>query len=119
MSGRIVDLILALVAIEALALLAWRRWTGRGPSTAPLLANLLSGAALMVALRAALTDAHWTTIAACLSVALICHLADLVPRLREAARPPRAGGRDSFARGKPASARNGDVECGRTVLKSG
>lgn len=81
-SGRIIDVILALVALEALALLAWRVRRGRGPSVAMLLSNLASGAALMVAVRAALTDAHWTIIASCLLAALGAHLTEMCFRFR-------------------------------------
>ncbi|MDR7036329.1 MULTISPECIES: hypothetical protein [Methylobacterium] len=82
-SGRIVDLILALVALEALALLAYRARTGRGPAPPAILCNLGSGAALMLALRAGLTGAAWWQIAACLALALVAHLGDLALRLRE------------------------------------
>jgi hypothetical protein len=60
-SGRIVDGILLLVACEALAL----AWIGRrrGPPLPSLLANLASGAALMLALRAALVGAGWVAVA--------------------------------------------------------
>ena len=54
-SGRIVDAILVLVALEAAALLLWRRRTGRGPAPVPLLCNLASGAALMLAVPLVLT----------------------------------------------------------------
>ena len=47
-SGRIVDAILLLVAIEALILIPWRRGAGAALS---LLCNLASGVALMLALR--------------------------------------------------------------------
>ncbi|MEA1830699.1 hypothetical protein U8607_01260 [Methylobacterium durans] len=82
LSGRIVDLILALVALEALALLAYRARTGRGPAPLPLLCNLGSGACLMLALRAGLTGAPWWQIAACLALSFAAHLGDLVARLR-------------------------------------
>lgn len=81
-SGRIVDVILVLVAAEALVLLAVRARWGRGPAPGALLTNLASGAALMLALRAALTGAAWPGIAACLIVALAAHLADLALRFR-------------------------------------
>ena len=50
-SGRIVDIILVLVALEAVALLVWRRRRGRGPSPIALIGNLASGASLMLAVR--------------------------------------------------------------------
>ena len=86
-SGRIVDAILALVALEAVALLVWRRMRGHGPSASALLVNLASGAALMLAVRAALTGAAWTVVALFLLglVALVAHGADLALRLRDTA----------------------------------
>ena len=92
-SGRIIDAILVLVAIEAAFLLAWRARTGRGPAPIPLLCNLASGASLMLALRAALTGAAWP-VAACLIASLVAHLSELVLRFRADARPaPRAAER--------------------------
>lgn len=46
------------------------------------LANGAAGIALLAALYVALTGASWTAIAACLGVAFLAHLADLVLRLR-------------------------------------
>lgn len=77
-SGRIVDLILALVALEAAALWAWGRWRASGlPGFPDLLPNLLAGACLLVALRGALAGAPWPWIAAPLALSLLAHLADL------------------------------------------
>ncbi len=76
-SARIVDAILALVAVEAVALALWRRRAGTGPSAAQILPNLLAGACLLLALRAALLDAPWVWIAAPLAASLLAHLADL------------------------------------------
>jgi len=81
-SGRIIDLILALVAIEGAALILLRRRDPRRGLTAGAALSLLApGAALMLAVRLALTDAHWRWIALALLAALIAHLADLVRRL--------------------------------------
>lgn len=82
-SGRVIDAILCLVALEAAALVAWRIRSGVRPVLPPLLCNLASGAALMLAIRAALTGAHWMTVAACLALSLLAHLSELVLRLRE------------------------------------
>lgn len=81
-SGRIVDAILVLVVLEAVFLLSLRWRTGRGPAALPLLCNLGSGAALMLAVRAALVGAAWPIVALCMLVSLAAHLGDLVPRLR-------------------------------------
>jgi hypothetical protein len=79
-SGRIVDLVLAVVAIEAALLFALRRRLGRGPRPADILAMLLPGVCLMLALRAALTGAWWGAIAVALAAAFLAHLADLSRR---------------------------------------
>ncbi|GJE60096.1 hypothetical protein [Methylobacterium trifolii] len=81
-SGRIVELILALVAVEALLLLAVRRVLGRGPAPVLLLANLAAGAALMLALRAGLTQSPWPVVAGWLLAALAAHVTEMVLRLR-------------------------------------
>jgi len=79
-SGRIVDLILGLVVVQFLALVLYRRATGRGPAPADIAFTLLAGAGLLLALRAALTGAGWASIAAFLVLALVAHLADLARR---------------------------------------
>jgi hypothetical protein len=79
-SGRVVDLALVVLAVEVLALHGWRRATGRGPALIDLLANAAAGACLLLALRAALTGAGWTWVAAALCASLVAHLFDLVRR---------------------------------------
>lgn len=81
-NGRIVDVILALTAAEAAALVAYRRATGRGVAARDFLLNLVSGACLMLALRLALGGAAWPWIGACLFASLLAHLADLRGRWR-------------------------------------
>jgi hypothetical protein len=76
-SGRIVDLVLALTALEGLLVVAYHRRTGRGVAPADFLSNLLSGICLMLAVRGALVGAWWGWIALCLLAALVAHLADL------------------------------------------
>ena len=84
-SGRVVDVILALVVLEGAALIVLRRIRGHGPRLADLVPNLLSGAFMLLALRAALAGAWWGWIGMCLTAALLAHLADLLPRLRPGA----------------------------------
>lgn len=79
-SGRIVDLILALVVLEGLLLLALRRM--HGIPMLPLMGNLLAGGCLLLALRGALVDAAWPWIALALFGALLAHLVDLGGRWR-------------------------------------
>lgn len=81
-SGLVVDLVLALVALEA-GLLAWyRRRSGRGVPVGEMLAFLAAGACLLLALRAALVGASWGWVAAPLAGAGAAHLADLALRWR-------------------------------------
>ncbi|HEY8565920.1 MAG TPA: hypothetical protein VIL65_10505 [Beijerinckiaceae bacterium] len=77
-SGRIIDLILALVVLESLALMTLSR--RRGIAVLDVAAALAPGVALMLALRAALTDAWWGWVAAWLAASLVAHLFDLSRR---------------------------------------
>jgi hypothetical protein len=76
-TGRIVGLILAFVAMEAVVLLVYHRRTGRGVPPADLVPNLLAGVCLLLALGGALSGAWWGWIAAALAASLAAHLADL------------------------------------------
>lgn len=81
-SGRIVDLVLGLVALEAVLLVSYRRRSGRGVAVAELLAFLFAGACLLLALRAALVGASWEWVAAPLAGSFAAHVADLRLRWR-------------------------------------
>lgn len=76
-SGRVADVILAVLAIEAVLLLRGRRLP-----TADLLLLLGAGAAFAWALRGALTGAAWPWVALPLAVAGLLHGWDLRRRLR-------------------------------------
>ena len=79
-TGRIIDLILALVAVEAIFLaIVWRR-TGRGIAIADLMSSLAPGVALLFALKVQAAGPDWTRTAAWLAVALVAHLADVARR---------------------------------------
>ncbi len=78
-SGRIVDFILLGVLAEAVLIFALCRSFSR---FAPFAATLASGAALMLALRAALTGTAWPVVAAWMLVGLVAHAADLLLRRR-------------------------------------
>jgi hypothetical protein len=82
-SGRIVDLILVFTLLEVAAVWLYRRATGRGIAPVALAINLLSGIALLVALRLALTGAWWGWIGLFLFLSLLAHLADLARRWRD------------------------------------
>lgn len=81
-SGRVVDLILGLMVLEGAVLALHRRRTGRGVPIGGLIAFLLAGACLLLALRGALVGAWWGWIALPLAGALVAHLADLRLRWR-------------------------------------
>ena len=79
-SGLVADVILVVMIAEALLLLVYRKVTGRGPAAADLIAMLLAGACLVLALRAALTGAQWPMVAVFLIAALLAHMLDLYRR---------------------------------------
>lgn len=73
-SGRAADLILLIVLLEG-ALLAVRQLRGGAPPLGRWLSPLVAGAALVLALRLALTDGPVPLLGLALSVAGIAHLA--------------------------------------------
>jgi hypothetical protein len=79
-SGRVVELILGLMALEAAVLIAWRRRTASGIAPLDLLINLCAGALLLLALRAAIVAADPLAAAPFLAAALVAHVADLARR---------------------------------------
>jgi hypothetical protein len=80
LSGRLIDIILLLVALEIVFLHSLR---SRGaPALATLLPNLLAGACLLLALRLALGQASWVWLALALAASLVAHLLDLRQRWR-------------------------------------
>lgn len=81
-SGRVADLLLALLVGEALVLALYRRATGRGVRFGDLAFNLLAGGCLLLALRAALVGAQFHWIAMALTGALAAHVLDLRQRWR-------------------------------------
>ena len=79
------DAILALVVVEAAALVLYHLRTGRGIKPARLLANLAAGFCLVLAVRLALSvgDTSFvgeTAIGAALFAALLAHVVDLAGR---------------------------------------
>ncbi len=70
-SGHAVDLVLAVLAVEAVILIV------RKHRVLPVVLALLPGALMMLALRAALTGAGWHWVALWLALSWPVHLADL------------------------------------------
>lgn len=93
-SGRIIDFILAFVAVEAVLLIAYARRVGIGMPLGDVIVCILPGVMLMLALRGALAEAGWPWIALCLVGALAGHLADLRRRLRAVGYRSGRGGDD-------------------------
>ena len=81
-SAHIVDLILAVVALEVIVIALYWRMTHRGIAPAQLLPNLFAGALLLLAMRLALSDYPWPWYTACLAAAGIANVADLRQRWR-------------------------------------
>lgn len=81
-SGRLVELILGIVAVEAALLLIVWRSKGRGVSPGDLLPNLCSGAFLLLALRLSLGGVGWEWCCVSLAAAGALHLVDLNRRWR-------------------------------------
>lgn len=71
-SGRAVDLVLLFMAFEAAFPILVRK-----RQIVAVVLTILPGAAMMLALRAALTGASWQWVAMWLTVSLPLHLADL------------------------------------------
>ncbi len=80
-SGALVDAVMALTAVELLALWAFHKRTGRGLAPGDYLLNGFAGLGLMVALRGALMP-QWGLVALGLLAAGAAHYADLLLRLR-------------------------------------
>jgi uncharacterized membrane protein YobD (UPF0266 family) len=79
-TGRVVDLILLFIFLEAVFIAIHRGKTGRGVRLREVASGILSGVFLLLALRCALVGERWPWIATWLLAALIAHFADLAGR---------------------------------------
>jgi flagellar biosynthesis protein FliR len=73
-SGRIADIVIAFLVLEAIALGLLMR---RSPALPQLLAGLAAGLCLVLALRAALTNAGWRSLALFLTLSFLAHVIEL------------------------------------------
>ncbi len=80
-SGSVADIVIAVMVLEGLAFVIAARTRTRTWSLGVVLAGLLPGLFLVLALRAALVQASSLWIAAALSAALVSHLIDVRLRL--------------------------------------
>jgi hypothetical protein len=76
-SGRVVDLIVAVMCVEIAVLYLYRAMSGRGLGLADAAIMMLPGLALLLALRATLVGSPVSRVAFWLFIALVAHLADL------------------------------------------
>ncbi|MEL6302514.1 MAG: hypothetical protein AAFV47_09870 [Pseudomonadota bacterium] len=81
-SGRIADVMLAVIAIEIIALIVYRLLSGKGLPVATVICNAGAGGSLMVALKLVWIDAAWHWVAAALLGSLVFHMIDLAQRWR-------------------------------------
>ncbi len=81
-SGRLTDLALAVIVLEALLLLLARHRTSVGLRPADVLGQLAAGAMLLMALRCALTGASYVWTLGFMSASFPAHLFDLARRAR-------------------------------------
>ena len=79
-TGRVVDLILLFIFLEAVFIAIHRGKTGRGVRLREVASGILSGVFLLLALRCALVGERWPWIATWLLAAMIAHFADLAGR---------------------------------------
>lgn len=77
-----VDLVIGLVLLEASAIAVHERVTGRGVALRDILATLVAGLFLLLALRAALAGEDWMLVALPLAAAGVAHAVDLARRWR-------------------------------------
>ena len=77
LSGRVVDVAIAITLLEGLALAAYHRATGRGVAPRNFAINMVSGLCLMMALRTALTGSSWMMVALFLSASGAVHAVDI------------------------------------------
>ena len=83
-AGLLVDVALAVMALELLLVIIIRATTRKAPHPLDIAASLLAGGALLVGLRFALQGKPWPAVAICLLVSLAGHAWDLWRRYRAA-----------------------------------
>jgi uncharacterized membrane protein YhaH (DUF805 family) len=81
-SGRVIDALMVLLAVEGLILIAVRRHRGLGSAAWMAALIVVPGLLLMLAVKLALINADWRLIAVTLAAAGAVHAADVAHRLR-------------------------------------
>ena len=85
-SGRIIDIVVLITALEGLALAAYHASTGKGVTPRDYALNMTAGLFLMVALRFALVGSTWLPVALCLTASGAFHGLDMATRWRRTGR---------------------------------
>lgn len=81
-SGTVVDAVLIFLLVEAIAVIGYWLWRKRGIAPADFLPGMISGALMLLALRAVLAGAGWMMPTLCLMAAGGAHLVDVLRRWR-------------------------------------
>ncbi|MEM8606167.1 MAG: hypothetical protein AAGF92_03635 [Myxococcota bacterium] len=81
-NGILIDFAIALLALEMIALLAWRARATGGMRPLDVVGQLLAGGVLLIALRASVAGASIWVLYALLALSLPAHAFDLIRRLR-------------------------------------
>ncbi|MFL9500854.1 hypothetical protein KQX63_07610 [Rhodopseudomonas palustris] len=81
-SGTVVDAVLIFLLVEAIAVIGYWLWRKRGIAPADFLPGMISGALMLLALRAVLAGAGWMVPTLCLMAAGGAHLVDVLRRWR-------------------------------------
>ena len=81
-SGAFVDWVLIFLVVEAAAVIGYWLWRKRGIAPADFLPGMISGALMLLALRAVLAGAGWMVPTLCLMAAGGAHLVDVLRRWR-------------------------------------
>ena len=81
-SGTVVDAVLIFLLVEAIAVIGYWMWRKRGIAPADFLPGMISGALMLLALRAVLAGAGWMVPTLCLMAAGGAHLVDVLRRWR-------------------------------------
>ncbi|KPF92554.1 hypothetical protein NML43_01085 [Rhodopseudomonas palustris] len=80
--GVLVDVVLAFLVVEAVAIVGYWLWRKRGIAPADFLPGLCSGALMLLALRMVIAGTSWVLPSVCLMVAGLAHLVDVRRRWR-------------------------------------
>ena len=80
-SGRVADLVLVIMVLEALVISTVLARQGRMPTLLRHGAGLLAGVGLVLALRASLTNSPWSMIALFLTLAFLAHATEIAVML--------------------------------------